>query len=165
MAKANKKTALKAQMLIIFFGLMAAVFLPTSAILCIGMLPTFMVTVASAGKKMTKAVTIGGLNLAGCSPFLLELWSSDHSLDKALNIISQSKTIAIIYGAAAAGYAVDWTVTEVVSGLLYQRGNARKKAISDRQEELVRRWGREVTGEIPLDQYGFPLDPVADQKN
>jgi hypothetical protein len=45
-----------------------------------------------------------------------------------------------------------------VAGVLFQRGKARQVAIGKRQEELVTRWGGEVTGDVALDPYGFALE-------
>jgi hypothetical protein len=41
---------------------------------------------------------------------------------------------------------------------MVQAGTARSGAIKRRQAELIERWGKEVTGEIPTDRHGFPLE-------
>ena len=66
--------------------------------------------------------------------------------------------IVVMYSAAAIGYLIDWAMTGLVSGILYDRGQKRTVTIQKKQEELVERWGKEVTGTIPLDEYGFPLE-------
>ncbi len=160
----QKKTGAfrKAQVFMIVGTIMATVFLPSSALLGVGMMPTFVAILIDSTKKASRAFTVGAMNLAGCSPFLLTLWAGGHSLDRSLQIISDPKAVVIMYAAAAAGYTIDWTLTEIVSGILYQRGRARQNAIAVRQKELVERWGREVTGALPLDQDGFPLKTAAD---
>jgi hypothetical protein len=157
---ANPKAAGKRNATIFMVGIivMAAVFLPSSILLAVGMMPTFTVLFVDPYRARTKVVTVGALNLAGCVPFLLELWKDGHSIDKALGIIADPKAIIVMYSAAAIGYLVDWSMSGVVAAILYQRGQARQEAIRKRQEELVARWGMEVTGQVPLDQYGFPID-------
>jgi hypothetical protein len=137
---------------------MAAVFLPSSILLAVGMMPSLTVLFVDPARARTKVVTVGALNLAGCVPFLLELWTQGHSIDKALTIVANPQAIIVMYAAAAIGYLIDWSMSAVVAGILYQRGQARQEAIRKRQQELVGRWGVEVTGQIPLDQYGFPID-------
>jgi hypothetical protein len=109
-------------------------------------------------EKKSKAVTVGALNLAGCMPFLMDLWTTEHTLEKSISIILNPMAIVVIYSAAGIGYLVDWGLSVIVASFLYERGQARKKAIEARQVELIERWGKEVTGLIALDPQGFPLD-------
>ena len=97
------------------------------------------------------------MNLAGCMPFLLELWTTDRTLDRAFSIILNPMAIIVIYSAAVVGYLIDWALSIMVASFLYDRGVSRKAAIEKRQQELIERWGREVTGSLPLDEQGFPI--------
>ncbi len=137
---------------------MAIVFLPSTVLLCVGMMPSFTVMFVDPARARTKVVTVGALNLAGCVPFLLDLWAQGHSIDQAFSIVADPKAIIVMYAAAAAGYMLDWSLSAVVAGILYQRGKARQVAIRKRQEELTARWGTEVTGDVALDPYGFALE-------
>lgn len=137
---------------------MAIVFLPSTVLLGVGMMPSFTVVFVDPVRARTKVVTVGALNLAGCTPFLLDLWANGHSIDQAFSIIADPKAIIVMYAAAAAGYLLDWSLSAVVAGVLFQRGKARQVAIRKRQEELVTRWGAEVTGDVALDPYGFALE-------
>jgi hypothetical protein len=161
MTKKKKMISWQTQIFSIFGVLMALVVMPTTALLSVGMLPTFVAAFVDRTPGKTKAITVGALNLAGCFPFLLQLWSQGHSFDKAIYIISSPTAIITMYAAAAVGYFIDWVLTGFVAGILYQKGEARLKAIAETQAELIKRWGREVTGEIPLDEYGFPLEQFA----
>jgi hypothetical protein len=160
MARKKNKTPIgwQGQIFSIFGLLMAVVVMPTTAMLSIGMLPTFVALFVDRSRAKTKAITVGALNLAGCMPFLLQLWTHGHSFQQAMEIVSDPRAVVVMYAAAGIGYIIDWVLTSFVAGLLYQRGESRRKEILKTQEELIKRWGREVTGEIPLDEYGFPLD-------
>jgi hypothetical protein len=134
---------------------LAIVFLPSSLLLMIGMMPSLTVIFVDPARARTKVVTVGVMNLAGCVPFLLDLWTQGHSIDQALSIVADPMAIIVMYSAAAIGYLLDWSLSAIVAGILYQRGQARVVAIRKRQEELVARWGVEVTGHLALDEHGF----------
>jgi hypothetical protein len=147
----------KVQIVLIFFILLSAVFLPTAFVMFIGLLPMVVAFFVDRSPKKSKAITVGAMNLAGCMPFLLELWTTDHTLDRAFSIILNPMAIIVIYSAAVVGYLIDWALSIMVASFLYDRGVSRKAAIEKRQQELIERWGREVTGSLPLDEQGFPI--------
>jgi len=136
----------------------AIVFMPTTIFLCFAMLPTVVAALIDRSGKGTRAVTIGSMNIAGCTPFLIELWTKSHTPDMALTLITDPRTIIVIYCAAGAGYLIDWAMTGIIGTLMVQRGTQRLKDIKKKQKELVERWGEEVSGHIPLDEHGFPIE-------
>ncbi len=142
----------------IFALLMAVVFMSSTLLLLIGGLPTLVAFLVDRSERKTKALTVGAMNLAGCFPFLLEMWTQDRSISFALGLLSNPINIVIMYFAAAVGYLLEWAMSGAVASILYQRGGVRKKEIIKRQERLVERWGIEVTGKYMLDQDGFALD-------
>lgn len=142
----------------IFILVMAVVFMPTTIILFFGMLPTVVAAVIDRTKTGSRALTVGSMNLAGCTPFLFDLWMTGHDTAHALEIISDPLTIIVIYCASAVGYVIDWSMAGLVAALLVQRSRARLQDIDRHQARLIERWGPEVVGDIPLDEYGFPLD-------
>ncbi|MEM7650974.1 MAG: hypothetical protein AAF204_02685 [Pseudomonadota bacterium] len=154
-------SAQKTQMFMIVTLMMSIAFLSSAMILFIGLLPTFVAFFVDRTKKKTKAVTVGAMNLAGCMPFLMELWMSETTMTKAFSIVLDPMAIIVMYSAAGVGYIIDWALTLIVAGVLFQRGTSRKKAIEKRQAELIERWGEEVSGRIPIDAEGFPLDDTA----
>lgn len=153
----KKRGGLGRQSMLIFGVLTALVFLPSTVLLLVGMLPTPFAFLADRTKKKSKVITVGAMNLAGCAPFLFELWGAGNDFDASLDIITDPGAIVVMYSAAAVGYLISWAMTGIVANIMYRRGRAREKAIQKRQKELVERWGREVTGDIPLDETGFPL--------
>ena len=153
----SKKISRKAQLFTAGGIILATLFLPTTFLLAVGMLPTPAASLWDRARKKTIIIAVGAMNLAGCSPFLMELWSHGNSFEKAFDIISNPGTIIIIYIAAAMGYAISWAMTDLTAATLYRRGRARQSAIKKRQKDLVKRWGKGVTGEIPLDPDGFPF--------
>ncbi|MBU0800812.1 MAG: hypothetical protein KKA05_07380 [Alphaproteobacteria bacterium] len=161
-AKKTKKKGGKGKMgmpVIALFGLVTAfVFMPSTIMLCLAMLPTVAAGLSDRLRGETRALTIGSMNVAGCTPFLLQLWSTGHNLDNAFSIITDPRTIIVIYSAAGLGWIIDWAMSGIVATLMQQRGSSRLKDITARHAALVERWGPEVTGDLVLDAYGFPVE-------
>lgn len=153
-----RKMSVKAQLIMAGFIVLATIFLPTSFLLCIGMLPTPAAALWDRGRKMTIVVAVGAMNLAGCTPYLLKLWAHGNSFDKAFDIVADPMNIIVMYAAAGVGYVISWAMTDITASILYKRGRARQKEIRKIQEKLTERWGRGVTGEVPLDPEGFPVE-------
>ncbi|MCB1532950.1 MAG: hypothetical protein KDJ35_08800 [Alphaproteobacteria bacterium] len=153
----KKKSGSHSRIFSVLGLVMAGVFMPTTVLLIVGMLPTMVAIFVDRTRQKNRAVTVGAINLAGCTPFLLELWSQGHSLEKTLFIVSDPMAIVVMYSAAAVGYMIDWAMTGLISSFLYNRGQKRIETVKKRQKDLVERWGQKVTGSVPLDQYGFPV--------
>lgn len=161
--KKNKKSKVswQTQILLIMCVIAALVFLPSTFLLLVGMIPTPFAIFVDRSRGKNKVMAVGALNLAGCSPFLFELWATEHSFEKSFEIASDPFAIIVMWSAAAVGYLVNWAMTGLVAATMYQRGKSRQKFIKKRQQDLIERWGREVSGEIPLDPEGFPLEQGA----
>jgi len=156
--KQKKKISGKGQILGLVGLLTAIVFMPTTIMLMMGMIPTAVAAVIDKSGKGTKALTVGAMNLAGCTPFLIKLWTGGHTAELAVTLISDPRAMSIMYAGAGIGYLIDWAMSGIVGTIMLQRSTVRLKEIEARQAELVARWGREVTSEIMLDPYGFPID-------
>jgi len=136
----------------------AVLFMPTTAVMLFGMMPTLAANLIDKSIQKSRAISVGMMNFAGTMPFLLELWlgTDPNSLDNALSIIIQPKTGIIIYTIAAAGYAIEAAVTGMAATVMQQRASARLKAISELLKGLEGRWDQYVDGNVPLDDFGFP---------
>ncbi len=153
----KKKSGWGLQIMMIFGLLAAVLFMPTTILLVVGMLPTVVAALIDR-KGGARAITVGALNLCGCIPFLMDLWTKGHTTELAVSLITDPLTIIVMYAAAGIGYMIDWALSGIVATILVQRSMSRMEAIRKRQAELVERWGKEVTGELPLDAEGFPVD-------
>lgn len=136
----------------------AVLFMPTSMILVFGMMPTVAANVIDKSRQKSRAISVGMMNFAGCMPFLMELWMSaaPNSVDAAVSIMLQPKTVVIIYTIAAAGYAIEAAITGMVATMMQQRAHARLRSIDAELIEMVDRWNYYVDGNSPLDDFGFP---------
>ena len=155
--KKKKKGGIGLQILLAVSLLGAVLFMPTTILLVFGMLPTLVAVLVDRGGG-TRAITVGSMNICGCIPFLLDLWMTSHSAEYAVGLITDPRTIIVMYSAAGIGYMIDWALSGIIATIMMQRATSRLKAIRERQEEMVVRWGPEVTGELLLDSEGFPLE-------
>ena len=161
MAKKKKQNAWKAQIFLIVSLIMAVMFSAMAVILLVGMIPTIVAAIVDRTKGKMRSMTIGAINFAGCTPFLVEVFNKGNDISTAVSYIVQPRTIVVMYMAAGMGYLVDWAMTGIVSAIMVQRAKGRIKEIQKQQKDLVDRWGMEVTGTIPLDEFGFPKENFA----
>ena len=148
---------LKKQLLIIGLVIVAIVFLPSTILLLLGMLPTIVVSLSDRTAQRLKTVTIGCLNFASCFPFWIDLALGGHSVEQALHMVGQPATIIVMYMGAGAGYGLELFLTQMVANFSAQQGRNRLKNIQAKQKVLITRWGPEVAGDLPLDSAGFPM--------
>ena len=158
---AKKKIGWRGQILLIAGLITAILFSAMSIILAVGMIPTIVAAIVDRTQGRARALTVGAINLAGCAPFMIEIFKKGNNFQTAIEYIIQPRTIVVIYFAAAIGYLIDWAMTGIVSSIMVQKTKHRLKEIQKQQRELTERWGQEVTGTVPLDEFGFPKDLAA----
>jgi hypothetical protein len=158
MVKTVRKLKFKHQLFMVALILLGAAFMPITAIVVVGMLPSFTAFLVDTSRDKTRALTVTLMNFVSVFPFLLMIGFDHYSMQAAVEILTTAINPVIMYAGAAAGYFLDWTCAGVSNIVMTGRARTRIGAIKKRQEELVRRWGIEVTGEVPLDPDGFPLD-------
>jgi len=157
MAKKKRKLEWQFQILLIGVMILGVIFLPTTVMLMVGMLPTIVLALIDNTKGRVKTMTVGAMNLAGCTPFIIEMWMTSHTMQTSIDFITTPRTIVVIYFSAAIGYMIDWALTGIVSTIMYEKGKIRLDQIEKEQDHLVERWGLEVTGKMPMDAYGFAI--------
>lgn len=126
----------------------AVIFYPTTLVLMVGMMPTLVAFIVDRTRRKSKVIAVGAMNLAGCSPFILKLWMENNSIENAWSIVSDPRSIVVIYTLAVVGYMLEWALTGTIATILYQRGFARREEIDRRQIHLIDRWGQDVAGNI-----------------
>ncbi len=145
-SKGRKAFGFKGVLLLIVLSIAGVIFMPTSLLLIVGMLPSFVAMLVSGGGRGARPSTVAAMNIAGCIPFIFKLWSGENDFATSISIITDVQSVTVIYTAAAFGYMIDWLVTGLVSSFLYQKGIARMKTIKERQAFLVQNWGEGVSG-------------------
>lgn len=163
MAKKKKGISIQVRAILIFLLLCGLIFMSTMLLIIVGMLPTFTAVFIDRTAEKTRGLTVGALNLAGCMPFILKLWGGGNTVDYAITIITDPRTIIVMYSAAGVGYIVDWAVSGLVATIMVQTSASKLQSMATRRAELIARWGREVTGEIATDPHGFAIEQNASE--
>lgn len=162
MAKKKKSTPTnskgKRNLMLTFMLLTSIALLPTTILFFIGMLPTIAARLGDRSREKTRVMTIGFMNFAACFPFWFKLMQQGHKFEVAINLAIDPFNVSVMYGGAFIGYLIEWSLSGFVAGLMVQKGRKRLENIKKAQEDMIERWGREVSGEVPLDAYGFPSD-------
>lgn len=125
---------------------MAALFFPTTVLFVGCMVPTFVAAIVDNNQQKTAWLTVGCMNFAGVVPAWFLLWERGHHLDQSFNLLLQSSTLIVAYGAAGIGWILYYNITPFVAGILIMRSEKRLKDIDKRQKDLISKWGQEITG-------------------
>ncbi len=152
-AQKGSGSSFKARLFLVVFILLAIAFLPTSLLLLVGMLPSMLIFVFHSRRSGFRVSTVVAMNMAGCIPFIFKLWSSDHTFEMSIEILTGRQALLVMYTSAAFGVMIDWVVTGLVSSYLYQKGVLRMKAIKKRQQVIIEQWGREVAAGLPGEKH------------
>ena len=146
---------MKKMITIIVVALVGIAIFPTTLLLFAGMAPSIGAFLVDKTREKLKGMTVGSLNFAFCFPYWLTLVSSGHTVEMAWEILTPFSMI-VMYTGAVAGFIVEWGVSVMVAVLMIQKAKVKLKSIKKQKALLVDRWGEEVTGNIPLDEFGFP---------
>lgn len=154
-----KPSNLSLNILIVLAGVvMVAFFLPTVILLGFAMLPTFVSMVVDRGPKRYGGMTVGGMNFARVSPYLLSLWTGPNDVPAALTIISDVFALLVIFGAAAIGWLLHSLTPAVMASFMSMTSQHRIAALRAKQQELIREWGPEVAQQETASEPGEGLD-------
>ena len=123
------------------FGLM---FLPTVIFLVFAMLPTIAAYIVEKKPAKYEWVCVGGLNFAGASPFLLNLWMGRHTVAAAGAMLTDVFTLMAMYGAAGVGWLMFMALPPVIGAFMQMKAQRRVAALKATQARLIATWGPEV---------------------
>jgi hypothetical protein len=135
------------RMLLILGGLALVPFsLPTLLLLFVGMLPTLAAVFLERGTAKQAWVSVGGLNFAGLSNWLLNLWFAHHTLNYAVAQLKTITPLLVAYLTAALGWALYLAMPPLVNAVTAVTSRRRVISLAADQRKLVEQWGEEVVG-------------------
>lgn len=144
--KAKKKGGVASGIGMLVMGVpLVILFLPTVVLLLFAMLPTAVAFVVERGQHRYGFICVGGLNFAGVSPYLLNMWFERHDITMALDTLSNVFALMLIYGAAAFGWLLYTATPSLVGSFLSLTSSRRIAALKAEQKKLIEEWGPEVT--------------------
>ncbi len=138
----NNRGALVAFVLAMIIS--GALFIPTAVLVMIGMLPAIVAFLIDDDRKKSLSMTVALMNGAGVIPFVIELWHKGQTLHETFAIIQQPMVWLFMYGGAAMGWLIIYSVPAVVQALLTHRASVRIADIDKRHADLVVQWGEDV---------------------
>lgn len=130
----------------------AVLFLPSVLLLVIGMTPTLAAMLTDRRREKYATLCVGCMNFTGVLPFLVELWTQDHSYDNAFRMIGDPFTWLVMFGAAAIGWAIYFVAPGIVGMFIAMRADQRVERLRRRQRDLVEEWGPGVAGSSDQDE-------------
>lgn len=122
-----------------------AVAFPTLIVIGVGWMPGIATWFTDRTDQKYGFFCIGGLNLAGVFPYLLDLWWGNHNLTGAMNIITDVFALAVMYGAAMAGWFIYTVIPPMITSFMTVLSERRLSALRANQRRIVEEWGEEVT--------------------
>ena len=122
-------------------------FLPTVIVMGVGMLPTFVALIVDRSATRLSWICVGGLNFAGCFPYVLDLWFGRQTIARGLEIASDPFALVVMFGMAALGWMFFLAIPPVSVAVVDMLRKNQVTRLRDHQGELVQEWGRKVVDE------------------
>ena len=126
--------------------------IPTVIVLAVACIPTGVAFIMHRGKGYLGVITIGAMNMAGATPYLFDLWFGEHTVDGAIDIITNVFAWLVFYGTAMFGWALYSVTPSVVSTFMTMTAGHRISMLREQQSGLVEKWGSDVESVYEPDQ-------------
>ncbi|MCC7166912.1 MAG: acyl-CoA synthetase [Rhodospirillales bacterium] len=147
---AGRKSKGMVTMILLVIGLPSIIlFLPTWIFLGLAMLPTGVAFLVDRSKNRLAWISVAGMNLAGISYYLLNLWFGGHTVEHAVKMLANVFDLVVMYGSAAFGWILHKSLPPVVGAYLDVNAQHRLSALKATQRKLLAEWGPEITGKEP----------------
>ena len=140
---------------IIFVGV-AIASLASVILLLIGMLPTLVAWIIDRTPQKYATYCVGGVNLCGVFPFVLDLWAGENDIAGAMEILTDVFSLLLMYGAAGFGWMIFIAVPPVVGAFLTVMAQHRVNQLRRSQKDLIEEWGEDVA--VHEDEMTLPTD-------
>lgn len=118
--------------------------LPTVFVGFFGMAPTFVAFIIDRTREKYATFCVAGINACGVFPYMLDLWTGNHSINQAVNIMTDPFSLIVMYSAAAFGWLMFITVPPVITSFLGVMAQKKVSALRTQQRKLIEEWGESV---------------------
>ncbi len=131
---------------------LAALTLPTLIVVGLGLLPTVSAAIFERGSRKSLAATVGMLNLTGCLPLVVDLWSHGQSFAAIRLVLGDTMPWMIAYGAAGLGWLLYYATPPFIATYLAVVSETRVRVFRLSQRKLAELWGEEIAeGQEPAE--------------
>ena len=125
--------------------------LPTILVLFCGMPPTLGALLTERGKSRYAWICVGGLNFAGLSPWLVNLWFGHHDFVHAIEAVTDLGMYLVAYGASAVGWLIYAATPPIVGAIAAMTSQSRLATLTTTRKKLLEQWGEGIMGRNELD--------------
>lgn len=123
---------------------LAMVFLPTTAVVTTGMIPTLVALVIDSSPRRYLTVAVGGLNLIGSCYFLHLLWAQPQGVSAVLSVLGSSYGWLCSLTGAGCGWLLFLGMPTIVRSIAAAQAKIRLFRLNREMEQMVKDWGPEV---------------------
>jgi len=140
---------------IVFGGTAMMISLPTVMLIFFGLLPSIVAGIIDRSEQKYAMFCVFGMNISGLFPYLMDIWFNIHSVDAAINVMTNVFDLFVIYGAAAFGWMVFMMLPPVITAFMSVMSETRLKTLRETQATIIEEWGDTVANAVES------LDPMA----
>lgn len=126
--------------------LIGLVFLPSAAVIGVGMIPTLVARVVDTSRGKRLSITVGAANLVGCLYFLHRIWALGHNVSDIPTVLKDSVGWLSALSGAGVGWLIFGTMPIIVGQIARTQTAVRLRRVNGDQERLVKEWGEAVRG-------------------
>lgn len=137
--------------------------MPFVILLGFGMMPTIVAFFLDRTPQRYSAWCVGGINLCGVLPFLLDLWSGPSTPGAAWEILLDVFNLLLVYGSAGFGWMLYIGIPPVVGAVLTVIAERRIQQCRSIQAQLIEEWGKDVAAKV--EEFAAPAGDAADMAN
>ncbi len=127
---------------------------PTVMLLFFGLLPTIVAGIIDRTEGKHATYCVFGMNFSGIFPFLTDVWFGNHSIDAAIDIMTNPLDLMIIYGAAGFGWMLYVAVPPVITTFLSVMAQRRVTVLRENQSKIIEEWGEAVATALEIAEAG-----------
>ena len=132
--------------------------LPSLIVLTVGLLPTGVAFIIDRSDQKSGTFCVGGMNISGVVPFIFKLWSDNHTIVVAIEIVSDIFSLLIMYAAAGLGWIMFLTVPPIIASFLSVISQTRVKVLKASQNKILDEWGPEIATNSETNIDGDGID-------
>ena len=157
----EKKAPWTPFLLAVTFVLVVIISLPTVVLLFFAMMPAIVAFIIDRSPQKYSVYCVGGINFCGVYPFLTDLWTGQHTVSAAVDILTDVFSLLLIYSAAGFGWMIFIAVPPLVGAVLTVISQRRVAQLSRIQRTLIEEWGEDVGRHIeePATEPPEPPEP------
>ena len=152
-APGNARKASGGLLLALVFVLICIFYTASVMVIAIGMIPTLVAFVVDRSPHKYATLCVGGLNLSGVFPYLLDLWAMGAGdMSMARTIVTDPYSLMVMLATAGFGWIVYLALPPAVATVMMILSQKKVAQLRAQQREILEEWGEGIIA-VP-DQNG-----------